>query len=155
MALMDAINLLFLFGGTLYWWPMVGIDPIVHWPMGYGARMANILIGSVPETFLGIAILSQRNPIASMYSLASTHAGGGILWASTEFATIAGFLPIFIQWMRSDERLAARIDARAASAAGVPAGLQEDATDEHRPLSLWEAEWLARTGAVPSQSGER
>jgi len=152
MALMDAINLFFLFGGTLYWWPMVGIDPIVHWPMNYGMRMANILIGSVPETFLGIAILSQRSPIASMYSLASTHAGGGILWASTEFATIAGFLPIFIQWMRSEERLAVRIDARAGATA--TSAEPDDGAADRRPPSSWEAEWLARTGAVPSQAGE-
>ena len=45
MALMDVINLVFLLGGCFYWWPMVGIDPIVHWKMGYGARMANVLIG--------------------------------------------------------------------------------------------------------------
>ena len=102
MALMDLLNVIFLLGGCLYWWPMVGADPIVHWKMGYGARMVNILLGGPPEVILGLVILSARTPIASMYSLASTHAGGGLLWISTEFAVIAGFIPIFWQWSRSD-----------------------------------------------------
>ena len=89
-------------------------DPIRHWKMGYGARMVNVLLGGPPEVILGLAILSARTPIASMYSLSSTHAGGGLLWISTEFVTIAAFIPIFWQWMRSDQRAAARADAQAA-----------------------------------------
>jgi len=112
-ALMDAFNVLFLLSGTLYWWPLVGLDPIVHWRMGYGARMASVLIGGPPEVILGLAIMSAHAPIASMYSLASTHAGGGILWASTEFSVFGGFIPIFVQWVRSDSRVGARLDARA------------------------------------------
>lgn len=169
MALMDLFNVLFFFGGTLYWWPMVGIDPIVHWKMGYGARMANILVGAAPETFLGIAILSQKSPIASMYSLASTHAGGGLLWTSTEMATLIGFIPIFVQWMHSEERLAVRVDAAsrasaatasaataataaAADGAAGPAGPAPTTgapQSGDRPLTLWEATWLARRGSVP------
>lgn len=147
MALMDLINLVFLLGGCLYWWPMVGIDPIVHWKMSYAARILNILIGAVPETFLGIAILSQRDPIASMYSLSSTHAGGGMLWMSTEMATFIGFVPIFIQWMRSDERSASRADAREDASKGRTEGELDDAIN-----TRWEAEWLARTGSVPLRS---
>jgi putative copper resistance protein D len=146
MALMDVINLIFLLGGCLYWWPMVGIDPIVHWKMGYGARMANILIGAAPETFLGIVILGQHNPIASMYTIASTHAGGGLLWSSTEFATMAGFVPIFFQWMRSEDRQAARAEALRPSTATA-----DDPAPE-RPLTPWEAEWLARTGSFPTEA---
>jgi len=83
------MNVLFFFGGTLYWWPMVGIDPILHWKMGYGARMLNILLASGIEAFLGVAILADSHPAASMYSLASTHSGGALLWTSTEFVEYA------------------------------------------------------------------
>ena len=31
MWLMDLINLGFLFGATLFWWPMIGLDPIPRW----------------------------------------------------------------------------------------------------------------------------
>ncbi len=113
MALMDVLNVLFLFGGTLYWWPMVGLDPIVHWKMGYGSRMVNILLGGPPEVILGLAILSARTPIASMYTLSSTHAGGALLWITTEIAVFIGFMPVFWQWVQSDERAAKRVDALA------------------------------------------
>jgi len=62
MAIMDAVNLAFLLGGTFYWWPMVGLDPIVHWRMGYGARLANLALGVPFESFLGIAIMSRGHP---------------------------------------------------------------------------------------------
>jgi putative copper resistance protein D len=117
MALMDAINLAFLLGGTFYWWPMVGLDPIVHWKMGYGARIANLALGVPFEAFLGIAIMSQRAPIASMYTVPSTRAGGALLWAATEVATFTGMVPIVLQWVRADDRAGRRADDRAARAA--------------------------------------
>lgn len=168
MALMDLINVVFLLGGCLYWWPMIGIDPIVHWKMDYGARMVNAMIGAAPETFLGIAIMSDRSPIASMYTLASTHTGGGMLWASTEIATLGAFLPIFIQWMRSEERAGARADAaqdragqvvvRSPEDGGRGTGPEEGALRApgrttgpglDGPLSAWELAWLAKTGSIP------
>ncbi len=168
MAIMDVFNVTFLLGGTLYWWPMVGLDPIVHWKMGYGARMANLLIGAAPETFLGVAILGQSRPIASMYSLASTHAGGAMLWISVELSSIAGFVPVFFQWMHSEERTAARADARTSRA--TPLTPSEDTSEHVRQpaqrdracanpgqLTGWEATWLARTGSIPAfaQEGTR
>jgi putative copper resistance protein D len=112
MDVMDLINVAFLFGGCCYWWPMVGLDPIVHWKMGYGARLANLAIGVPFEAFLGIAIMSQRAPIASMYTVSSTRAGGALLWAATEIATFAGIIPVFWQWLRADERAGRRADER-------------------------------------------
>ncbi len=161
MALMDALNVLFLLGGCLYWWPMVGFDPIVHWKMGYGTRMVNILLGGPPEVILGLAILSARKPIASMYSLASTHAGGALLWISTEVIVVIGFVPIFWQWSRSEERAAARtatqspsIQPAVAGAAIQPAVARDTAAPARRPvldrpLSNWEMMWLSRTGSLP------
>lgn len=169
MWLMDVMNTLFLFGATLYWWPMVGLDPIVHWRMGYGARMVNILLGGPPEVILGLAILSAHQPIASMYSLSSTHAGGGLLWVSTEAATLIGFIPIFWQWVRADERSAKRLDAKwdkESAAATAPAdaepalsGFEPDAAllapavASAGPLpdadTPWESYWRMRTGRVP------
>ena len=116
MAVMDAINVAFLFGGTLYWWPMVGLDPIVHWRMGFGARIANLAVGVPFEAFLGITIMAQKSPIASMYSLSSTRAGGALLWAATEVATFAGMVPVFWQWVRADDRAGRRADERYARA---------------------------------------
>jgi putative membrane protein len=150
MALMDVINVIFLFGATLYWWPMVGIDPIIHWKMGYGTRMLNILAGSAIEAFLGVAILALSRPVAQMYSLSSTHAGGALLWTSTEFVTVLAFIPIFVQWAHSEDRAARRADHRGDNVGAdgklelAPAG-----SEEGRRLSAWEAAWIAKNGRLP------
>lgn len=156
MAFMDFMNLVFLFSGTLYWWPMVGIDPIIHWKMSYPFRMANLLLGSAMEAFLGIAILLERRPEAAMYTLSSSHDGGALLWVSVDIVNVAAFLPIFLQWVRSEERAAVRADARSlreeeAAAAAAAAGNEDGplAPARPRPLSLWEEQWIARRGMVP------
>jgi putative copper resistance protein D len=157
MSLMNGLNVLFLLGGALFWWPMVGLDPILHWKMGYPARMANILVGGGIEAFLGIAILAQSHPSASMYSLASTHDGGALLWVSTELVTVAAFLPIFLAWSRSEERIARRADAAsdAREESIIERALSSSPDEEGplRPLTPWEAEWFARTGSVPKNAG--
>jgi putative copper resistance protein D len=110
--LMDLINLAFLFASTLFWWPIVGLDPIPHWRMSHGGKLANLLIGVPIESFLGLALLSTTRPAASMYSLASTHAGAGLLWIGAELFTFLALVPVFIQWVRFEERKGARYDAR-------------------------------------------
>ncbi|HLN06381.1 MAG TPA: cytochrome c oxidase assembly protein [Acidimicrobiales bacterium] len=112
MWLMDLINLGFLFGATLFWWPMIGLDPIPRWNIGYPLRMVNLLIGVPLESFLAIALLSSRQTIAPMYSLSSTHTGAGVLWVLSELLTVAAVIPIYFQWIASEDRKTAREDAR-------------------------------------------
>jgi putative membrane protein len=123
MWLMDLINLGFLAGATLFWWPMVGIDPIPGGGMSPGFKVINLLIGIPVESFLGIALLMASTPVASIYSLATTHTGGGVLWAASEVATLAALGPVYLQWTKADARAARRIDARldAGETVGVPA----------------------------------
>ena len=179
MALMDAFNVAFLLAGCLYWWPIVGLDPIAHWRMGYGTRIAALALGVPFEAFLGIAIMSLRTPIASMYSLSSTHSGGALLWAATELATFIGLIPVFVMWVHAEERAGARADARADRAgrarqqaelsgpgplaSPVPADVEASSVEtsgsataeRFRPLfqpgnSSWEDMWRAKAGFVPS-----
>lgn len=145
MDLMDIINVLFLAGGLLFWWPMVGLDPIVHWKMSYPFRMLNILLGTGMEAFLGVALLNNAHPAASMYTLSSTHAGGALLWVSTELVTLGAFLPIYLQWTRSEDREGRRADARAEAVMSAP-----PTATPRGATSAWEAEWMARTGTVPT-----
>lgn len=124
MWVMDLINIAFGFASTLFWWPIVGLDPIPHWKMSHGVRMVNLLIGVPVESFLGLALISNSRPAAPMYTLASTHAGGGLLWVGAEVFTFLAFFPVFIQWMRAEERKTARLDAQLdaelAAAEGLP-----------------------------------
>jgi putative copper resistance protein D len=156
MWLMDAINLTFLFGGMLFWWPMVGIDPIIHWKLGFGARMFFVLVGSAIDAFLGVAILNLSHPIATMYSLSSSHAGGGLIWAGTDVLAVMAFGPIYVQWMRSEERAGKRSDLRFAKQDATFAetnrhqkpGLASESAG-NRELSAWEAAWQERAGSIP------
>jgi putative copper resistance protein D len=152
--LMDLMNVVFLVGATLYWWPMIGIDPIVHWKMTHGARMMNILFGSAVEAFLGIAIIALAHPIASMYSVNDTHAGGALLWVSTEFVTLAAFTPIYVQWYRFERRVARRADTALEHRHRVNNELEktiEEMPLEERSLTPWELEWIARRGSAPQE----
>jgi putative copper resistance protein D len=112
MWLMDIINVGFLLGGALFWWPMIGLDPIPRWNVNYPLRMVNLLIGVPLESFLAIALLSSRRPIAPIYSLASTHSGAGVLWVLSELLTVVAVIPIYFQWMAAEDRKSAREDAR-------------------------------------------
>lgn len=112
MWLMDVINVGFLLGATLFWWPMVGADPIPRGRMNPAFKLVNLLIGVPIESFLGIAILLAAAPVAPMYTLASSHTGGGVLWAATELSTVIALVPIFLEWSRADERAGRRFDAQ-------------------------------------------
>jgi putative copper resistance protein D len=126
MWVMDLVNVGFLFASTLFWWPIVGLDPIPHWKMGQGAKLVSLLLGVPIESFLALALLSTTRPVASIYTLGSTHAGAGLLWVGAELFTFLAIIPVFVQWVRMEERKAARYDAQldaelAASQAGSPA----------------------------------
>ena len=112
MWLMDVINLVFLFASTLFWWPIVGLDPIPHWKMSHGAKLVNLLIGVPIESFLGLALLSTTRPAASIYTVAGTHSGGAMLWIGAELFTFVALIPVFVQWVRFEERKGARYDAQ-------------------------------------------
>jgi putative copper resistance protein D len=112
MWVMDLINVGFFFASTLFWWPIVGLDPIPHWQMSHGAKLVNLLIGVPIESFLGLALLSATRPAASIYTLAGTHSGGGLLWVGAEFFTFLALIPVFVQWVRFEERKGARYDAQ-------------------------------------------
>ncbi|MDQ6782172.1 MAG: cytochrome c oxidase assembly protein [Actinomycetota bacterium] len=112
MWLMDIWNVFFFAGATLFWWPMVGTDPIPRWNMSPGFKLLNLMIGVPFESFLAIALLMKADTVAPMYSVSSTHTGAGILWVLSELLTVAAIAPVFVQWTRADARLAQRIDAR-------------------------------------------
>jgi putative membrane protein len=112
MWVMDLVNVGFLLASTLFWWPLVGLDPVPHWQMSHGLRMVSLLVGVPIEAFLALALLSDSHPVASMYTLSSTHAGAAILWVGAELFTFLALIPVFVQWVRSEERKTAREDAR-------------------------------------------
>ena len=111
MWVMDLVNIAFLVASLHFWWPIVGIDHIPHWPMSHGGKMVALLIGVPIESFLALALLTTTRPVASMYTVGSTHAGAGILWIGAEIFTFLALIPVFVQWLRFESRRTVRIDA--------------------------------------------
>lgn len=121
----DASHAVFLFVGCLYWWPVVGVDPM-RWRLSYPAKLGYLAVGMPFHAFIGVAIMNFGHPIAVAHTLSDTHAGGAVLWAAGELLTVACLMVVGAQWMRHEERQAARedrrLDAEAARRAASAAG---------------------------------
>lgn len=117
----EAMHLHFLLAGCLFFWPLVGVDPVpgrVSHPM----RML-ILVATLPlHAILGLTIMNQTMLIAADHYLAlhlawsdpvsEQRVGGGLLWASGDLVGLIMLGVAAYQWMRASEREAAREDRR-------------------------------------------
>lgn len=120
----ELLHLHFLLVGCLFFWPLLGIDPVpgkVSHPM----RML-LLAATLPfHAFLGIAIMSvgdggqgllaanhylELHPLAEAVS--QQQIGGGLLWASGDIVGLLFVFTMAYQWMRASEREAVREDRR-------------------------------------------
>jgi cytochrome c oxidase assembly factor CtaG len=109
----------FIVTGCLFFWPLLGLDPLPNrWP--YPGR-ALLMVLSVPfHTVLGLTIMQDKTLLGGYY-YPSLHlawsnprsdqvTAGGILWAGGELISVAMLGILIIQWMRQSEREARRID---------------------------------------------
>jgi cytochrome c oxidase assembly factor CtaG len=109
----------FIVTGCLFFWPLLGLDPLANrWP--YPGR-ALLMVLSVPfHTVLGLTIMQDKSLLAGDYypNLHLTWANpwndqvtaGGILWAGGELISVTMLGILIIQWMRQSEREARRVD---------------------------------------------
>ncbi|MCW2599769.1 MAG: rane protein-like protein [Frankiales bacterium] len=131
----DLLHLHFVLVGCLFFWPILGVDPVPG-RVSHPFRIL-MLFASMPfHAFLGVAIMSVtadgHGLIATPQYLArgltldqavfQQQVGGGLIWSSGD---IVGLLFIFVavaQWMRASDREAAREDRRLdrLEAAGQP-----------------------------------
>jgi len=136
-TLHELLHLHFLAVGCLFFWPLLGLDPIpgkVSHPM----RML-LVAGTLPfHAFLGVAIMSVdtdgKGLIAADYylplhglaeSVFQQQVGGGLLWASGDIVGLLFVFTALIQWMRASDREAAREDRRLDRLDASPARLPE------------------------------
>ncbi len=110
--------------GSLFFWPLVGIDPIPG-RVAYPFRLLMIFLTLPFHAFLGITIMSQSSLIGGDWypSLHQTltwlpdplddqHLAGGILWSSGDLIGLLFFTVLFVQWVRSSMKEAEREDRR-------------------------------------------
>jgi cytochrome c oxidase assembly factor CtaG/putative copper export protein len=118
-----AMNAHFLLVGYVFYWPVIGIDPAPHrlHPLG----RLGLLFASIPfHAFFGIVLMSSQTVIGDNFyrslglpwvasQLEDQRLGGGIAWAAGELPLLVVMVALLVQWARSDDRDARRMDRRA------------------------------------------
>ena len=127
--------------GSLFFWPLMGIDPVPG-RVGYPFRVLLTVLTLPFHAFLGVTIMGQEELIGGEHYLAlregpmgawlpdaadDQHLAGGILWGSGDLVGLAFFAVLFVQWVRSSMKEAEREDGRldrleARSATGTEGG---------------------------------
>jgi cytochrome c oxidase assembly factor CtaG len=135
----EFIHVHFIVTGCLFFWPLLGLDPLPNrWP--YPAR-ALLMVLSVPfHTVLGLTIMQSTTLLGGDWypSLnlawsdprADQVVAGGVLWAGGEIVSVTMLGILVLQWIKQSEREAKRID---------------------RALDRAEAEDERREGSVPGE----
>ncbi len=133
----DLNHLHFVLVGCLWFWPLLGLDPMPT-RLPYPLRLLAVFVTMPFHAFLGITIMGASTVIAADWyeaferSWGPTPArdqeiGGGLLWASGDLVALVVLGVLFVQWARSSEREAVREDRRldrleAAERASAPPG---------------------------------
>lgn len=120
----DLVHVHFIVVGFLFFLPVVGIDPGPH-PLPFGGRLVYLFLALPFHTILGMALISQKTPLAPGMTITDMQTGGGIMWTAGEFLGILGGALVLYRWMKSEEREAIRLDRQldarlAAAASGHP-----------------------------------
>jgi cytochrome c oxidase assembly factor CtaG len=112
--------------GSLFFWPLVGIDPVPG-RVAYPFRLLLIVLTLPFHAFLGVTIMNQTTLIGgdwypSLHAnpgmgwlpdpAADQHLAGGLLWGSGDLVALLFAGVLFAQWVRHSMREAAREDRR-------------------------------------------
>ena len=118
-----AMNLHFLLTGYLFYWVVIGIDPTPR-PIPPLAKVG-MVFGSLPfHAFFGVVLMSTNTVLGEPFYkslqlywhndlLGDQRLGGGIAWAAGEIPLVIVMAALLIQWRRSDDRTAKRLDRAA------------------------------------------
>lgn len=108
--------------GSLFFWPLVGIDPVPG-RVAYPFRLLLLVLTLPFHAFLGVTIMNQETLIGGSWypslpmawlpdPAADQHLAGGILWGSGDLVGLVLVAVLFTQWVRSSMREAVREDRR-------------------------------------------
>ncbi len=123
-VLHELLHLHFLVVGALFFWPLLGVDPVPG-RSGHPFRMLLVAATLPFHAFLGVSIMSVepdgRGLLAAdhylpLHGLAESvfqqQLGGGLLWASGDLVGLLFLGVLLTQWMRASQREAVREDRR-------------------------------------------
>jgi putative copper resistance protein D len=103
----------------LFWTPIVQADPSPS-SLSHPARILYLFVAMPAMALLGLVLVSSDHVLYPTYAqavgtasaLADQQMAGAIMWAGTMVLIVPALALVLLDWMRVDEREAARIDAR-------------------------------------------
>jgi cytochrome c oxidase assembly factor CtaG len=122
----EAMHLHLVLVGTLFFWPLMGVDPVPG-RVSHPFRVLLVVLTLPFHAFLGVTIMGQDELIGGDWYPAlhdgpmgawlpdpidDQHLAGGILWGSGDLVGLVFFAVLFAQWVRSSMREATREDRR-------------------------------------------
>jgi cytochrome c oxidase assembly factor CtaG len=121
-ALHDLLHLHFVVVGCLFFWPLLGLDPVPG-RVAYPFRMLTVFATLPFHAFLGVTIMTMKDLIAADWYLSfnrgwaptpmdDQYLAGSILWGSGDIVGLVFFGVLFVQWVRQSQREAIREDRR-------------------------------------------
>jgi putative copper resistance protein D len=118
-----AMNVHFLVSGYLFYWVVIGVDPTPR-PIPPLAKVGVVFASLPMHAFFGVELMGTPTVLGAAYYrslglswhtdlLGDQRLGGGIAWAAGEVPLVIVMLALLVQWARSDERTARRLDRAA------------------------------------------
>ena len=118
-----AMNLHFLLSGYLFYWVVIGVDPTPR-PIPPMAKLAMVFASLPLHAFFGVVLMGTKTVLGGDFYrslqlswhtdlLGDQRLGGGIAWAAGEVPLVLVLIALLIQWRRSDQRTAKRLDRAA------------------------------------------
>jgi cytochrome c oxidase assembly factor CtaG len=113
-------HVVLLGAGIVYWWPIVGGDPMPHRP-GYGARVLSLLLLLPAQAFLALTLFVADAPLYPTYADAPAPFGGAaalgdqrtaaaLMWVLGSAFTITAALVTAARWRADEETRQRRLD---------------------------------------------
>lgn len=113
----------FLLTGCLFAFLVIGLDPTPR-NVPHLVRLVLVLVAISLHAFFAIALMQSATPIGNeWYSLVrppwienplnDTYTGGGVAWAVGEIPSLLLMVIVAVQWARSEDRVAQRVDRQA------------------------------------------
>jgi putative copper resistance protein D len=120
----EAMHLHLVLVGSLFFWPLVGVDPIPG-RVDHPFRLLLAVLTLPFHAFLGVTLMGQQRLLGGDWyprlhaidpwlpdPAADQHLAGGLLWGSGDAVGLVLFVVLFVQWVRSSMKEARREDRR-------------------------------------------
>jgi putative copper resistance protein D len=113
----------FLLSGYLFYWVVIGIDPTPR-PIPQLAKVGMVFASLPLHAFFGVVLMGMQTVLGETFYrslqlswhtdlIGDQRLGGGIAWAAGEVPLVVVMIALLIQWRRSDQRTAKRLDRAA------------------------------------------